>query len=95
MRPQKSFLHRILGIFVSQNDRTRYRVRPSLMQSNQSRKTPIVSRLGKTNELLLLVRNTDDRVGLLGGQTVSGALVVSYLGLAISALWVDASQNAS
>ena len=31
MRAQKSFLHRVFGIFVRQHDRACYRIRPSLM----------------------------------------------------------------
>ena len=66
VRPQKTFLHRILGIFVRQNDGACYRVRPPLMQPNQSSKTTIVTCLGKANELFLFIRNTVAGVGLLG-----------------------------
>ena len=80
MRPQKTFLHRIFGIFVRQNDGACYRVRPSLMQPNQSGKTPVVTCLGKANELLLFIRNTGACVGLLGlGMGFRHAAVEAWL----------------
>ena len=95
MRAQKSFLHRIFGIFVRQNDRARDSVRSSLMLPNQPGETPIVTCLGKANELPFLIRNTVGWVGLLGGQTrLSRVLVVSYRCL-IAGVGVDASQGDS
>lgn len=80
MRPQKTFLHRILGIFVRQNDGACYRVRPPLMQPNQSGKTAIVTCLGKANELFLFIRNTGAGVGLLGvGMGLRHAAVEAWL----------------
>lgn len=80
MRPQETFLHRILGIFVRQNDGACYRVRPPLMQPNQSGKPPIVTCLGKANELFLFIRNTGAGVGLLGlGMGLRHAAVEAWL----------------
>jgi hypothetical protein len=96
MRAQKSFLHRIFGIFVRQNDRARYRVCASLMLSHKPGETPIVTCLGKPDELPFLIRNTGGGVGLLGGQTrVPRALVVSCRSLIVGAARVDASQRDS
>ena len=96
MRAQKSVLHRIFGIFVRQHDRARDSVRSSLMLPNESGETPIVTCLGKANELPFLIRNTVCGVGLLGGQTrLSRALVVSYPRLTTAAAGIDASQAAS
>ena len=80
MRTQKTFLHRILGIFVRQNDGACYCVRPPLMQPNQSGETTIVTCLGKANELLLFIRNTGAGVGLLGvGMGLRRATVETWL----------------
>jgi len=80
MRPQKTFLHRILGIFVRQNDGACYCVRPPLMQPNQSGETAIVTCLGKANELFLFIRNTGAGVGLLGlGMGLRRAAVEFWL----------------
>ena len=96
MRPQKSFLHRILGILVCQNDRARHCIRPTLMQSNQPGKTPIVASPGKADELSFLIRNTDGRVGLLAVQTrFPLALVVSYRSLIAGVARVEARQRDS
>ena len=78
VRAQKSFLHRVFGIFVRQDDRACYRVRPSLMQPHEPGKAPIITRPGKADELFFLIRNTDGRVGLLGQRSLHRALVVSY-----------------
>jgi len=78
MGTQKSFLDRIFRILVRQYDRACYRVRPSLMQSNQSGKTPVVARLGKANELPFFIRNTNRLAGLLGQRGFPGALLQTY-----------------
>ena len=93
MGAQESFLHRIFGIFVRQDDRARNRVRPSLMLPDQSGETPLVPSLCKANELSFLIRNTDGRVGLLGGLTrLPRALIVCH-GSGTVGVGVDACQR--
>ena len=93
MRAQKSFLHRVFGIFVRQDDRACYRIRPSLMKPHEPGKTPIMTCLGKANELFFLIRNTDGRVGLLGQTGLHRTLVVSYGSLFVSAASFNAGQG--
>ena len=58
IRPQKAFLHCVLGIFVGQDDRPRDYVRAPLVQAHEARETPLIPLLGETYELPFLVRNT-------------------------------------
>lgn len=93
MRAQKSFLHRVFGIFVRQDDRACYRIRSSLMQAHEPGKTPIITCLGKANELFFLIRNTGGRVGLLGQTGLHWTLVVSYGSLFASTASFNARQG--
>src|SRR5438105_13267038 len=67
IRAQKPFLHRILGVLVCQDDRSRHDVRSPLVQTHKARETSLVPLFGQTYELSLLVRNTYGCVQLLTG----------------------------
>ena len=67
VRPQKSFLHRVFGILVRENDRSRHYVSAPLVQTHEAGETPLVPLLGQTNERSLLVRNTYGCVQVLAG----------------------------
>src|SRR4029079_1882284 len=58
VRAQKSVLDRVLGVLVRENDRPRHNVGASLVQTHEAGETPLVSLLGQTYELSLLVRYT-------------------------------------
>ncbi len=93
MRPQKSFLHRIFRILVRQDDRARYRIRPSLMQSNKPGETPVVSPLCETDELSFFIRNTNWMAGLLGQMRFHRSLLQTYWRPAGHVGLVDARQG--
>ncbi len=67
MRAQESFLHRIFRVLVRQDDRACHYVRATLMKTYEPGKTPLVTSLGQTYELSLLIRNTYGCVQLLRG----------------------------
>jgi hypothetical protein len=58
VRAQKSFLHRVLCIFMSHDDRSRHYIRTALVQSHEPAETPVVALPGQTYELSLFIRNT-------------------------------------
>jgi hypothetical protein len=58
VRAQEPLLHCVLGVLVRKNDRSGHDIGPSLVQAHETGETPLVSYLGQTYELSLLVRNT-------------------------------------
>jgi hypothetical protein len=58
VRAQKSFLNRVLGVLMGQDDRSRHYIRTALVQSYEPGETPLVTLPGQTYELSLLIRNT-------------------------------------
>jgi hypothetical protein len=58
VRPQKSFLHRVLGVLVGHDDRSRHYVRATLVQPHKPGETSLLALLGQAYELSLLIRNT-------------------------------------
>lgn len=95
MRPQESFLHRIFRILVRQDDRACYRIRPSLMQSNEPGETPVVARLGKADELPFLIRNTSGLAGLLGKMRFHRGLLQTYWRLSRHVGPIDVGQGSA
>jgi hypothetical protein len=54
IRPQESFLHRVFGVLVSRDDRTRNRVRSPLVQLHQLTKRALITTLCGDDELALV-----------------------------------------
>jgi hypothetical protein len=62
---------------VRHDDRAGHYVRPSLMQTHETRKTPLVALPGQTYELPFLIRNT-----CRGGQSLKGCRAGVWIGVA-------------
>jgi hypothetical protein len=73
---QKTILHCVFRVLVRHDDRARYYVRPSLVQTHETRKTPLVALPGQTYELPFLIRNT-----CRGGQSLKGCAARLRIGV--------------